>query len=99
MTVRRLMLLVLLSGLCLWGGERLWNWEYTGTAFVWTYPAGRATYTRTYRNWILERMGLAEIEQRNWKAIPGPDFTPGQGGFPGMPVQLPNTTTWSFQRS
>src|SRR4051812_46497999 len=76
-TLRRHLLAVLVaaSGLGLYS---LWNREYTETALLFTLPVSRATYTRTYGNRLMERLGLGERDFTRWTAIPEPP-APAEG--------------------
>jgi hypothetical protein len=95
-TVRRLMLAVLVSGLSFWLVECVWNREYTETCFVWSWPATRVSYTRTYGNWLLERMGIAEPDRRNWTPIREPQVTP-QVQFPEIRLPALDPVNWSLK--
>jgi hypothetical protein len=70
-TLRQHLLAVLVAAAGL-GLYSLWNREYTETALLFTLPVTRATYTRTYGNWLMERLGLGERRYTNWTAIPEP---------------------------
>ena len=84
-TVRRLMVGVLFSGVSFWFTSCVWNREYTETSTFWCWPATRATYTRTYGDRILERLGVGTPHLRNWTPIPDP---------PPLPSRLPDLRDW-----
>ena len=71
-TVRQMMAAVLLAGGLSWFTSCVWNREYSETAFFWGEPATRASYTRTYGDWVLERLGMGTRHYRNWTPIPEP---------------------------
>jgi hypothetical protein len=75
-SVRQLMIAVLLAGGACWFKVCLWDREYTETAYFWCWPATRASYTRTYGDRLLERLGVGTVHMRNWTPIPDPPRPP-----------------------
>ncbi len=63
-TVRRLMVAILLCALASWLKFRVWNREYTATATYFSWPAVTVTYSRTYGDRFLERIGLGVSHPR-----------------------------------
>jgi hypothetical protein len=90
-TLRQLMVAVLLAGGASWFKARVWDREYTETGYFSGWPAWtRATYTRTYGDRLLERLGVRAAPFRNWTPIPDPPSPPP----PPSAFRMPQLSDW-----